>query len=90
MSEAARDQAWLDGLRSLLGPRGVLCDADETAPYLVDWRGLERGQCLAVLRPDSTAALAEAMRRCHERGVAVTPLGGNTGLVGGGVPRGGC
>lgn len=89
MSEAARDQAWLDGLRSLLGPRGVLCDADETAPYLVDWRGLERGQCLAVLRPDSTAALAEAMRRCHERGIAVTPLGGNTGLVGGGVPRGG-
>jgi len=89
VSANSHDQGWLDGLRALLGPRGVLSDPEQTAPYLVDWRGLEQGHCLAVLRPDSTSMLAEVMRRCHERGVTMTPLGGNTGLVGGGVPRGG-
>jgi len=86
---AVTDREWLGGLRQLLGEQGVLCEPEQTAPYLLDWRGLERGHCLAVLRPDSTAAMAQAVRSCHERGVPITPLGGNTGLVGGGVPRGG-
>jgi FAD/FMN-containing dehydrogenase len=83
------DREWLDDLRRLLGEPGVLCEPERMAPYLLDWRGLERGHCLAVLRPDTTAAVAETVRRCHERRVPITPLGGNTGLVGGGVPRGG-
>ena len=44
------------------------------------------GRALAVVRPGSTAEVAAVVRACHEAGVAVVPQGGNTGLVGGGVP----
>ncbi|EDQ89466.1 uncharacterized protein MONBRDRAFT_25135 [Monosiga brevicollis MX1] len=45
-----------------------------------------RGQTAAVLRPRSTEEVSAIMRYCHERKLAVTPQGGNTGLVGGSVP----
>jgi len=39
-----------------------------------------------VVRPASTAQVAEVMRRCAEHRVPVVPQGGNTGLVGASVP----
>jgi FAD/FMN-containing dehydrogenase len=41
-----------------------------------------------VVRPASTDDVARILRICSERHAAVVPQGGNTGLVGGGVPRG--
>ena len=37
-----------------------------------------------VVSPASTAEVAEVVRRCGRRGVAIVPHGGRTGLVGGG------
>ncbi len=79
-------QTTLDELRQLLTPRGVICDADETARYLQDWRGIFRGQALAVLRPGSAGEVAGALAICRRAGIAVVPQGGNTGMVGGSVP----
>ena len=59
------------------------CDAE---PYLVEARGLYRGSTRLVVRPASTAEVAAVVRICAEAGLAVVPQGGNTGLVGGGVP----
>ena len=42
-----------------------------------------------MLRPGATEEVAFAVRACAQAGVAVVPLGGNTGLTGGGVPQGG-
>jgi FAD/FMN-containing dehydrogenase len=42
-----------------------------------------------VVRPADAVQVAEVVRVCIDHAVAVVPQGGNTGLVGGGVPRGG-
>lgn len=76
-------------LRTALGESAVLTDAADMAAYVTDWTGSFTGTALAVVRPASTAEVATAIRLCAEAGVGVVPQGGNTGLVGGGVPDSG-
>jgi FAD/FMN-containing dehydrogenase len=78
----------LDRLRTAVGDTHVLTEADAVAAYVVDWTGVHAGEALAVVRPGSTAEVAEVVKACHEAGAAIVPQGGNTGLVGGGVPDG--
>jgi FAD/FMN-containing dehydrogenase len=73
----------IDRLRARLGERGVLTDPADTAPYCEDWRRLYRGRTPAVLRPTTVEEVADAVRLCAERGVAIVPQGGNTSMVGG-------
>ncbi|MCE2512398.1 MAG: FAD-binding oxidoreductase [Acidimicrobiia bacterium] len=73
------------GLRSDLGPSGVLTGAD-AAPYLTGQRGLFTGEALAVVRPASVDETARVVRACASAGVAIVPQGGNTGMSGGAVP----
>jgi FAD/FMN-containing dehydrogenase len=73
----------LNRLRAALGPRGILTDPADTAPYCEDWRRLYRGRTAAVLRPATTAEVAEAVRLCAAAGAAIVPQGGNTSMVGG-------
>src|SRR4051812_17136591 len=73
----------IEGLRARLGPHGVLTGPADTAPYCEDWRRLYHGRTSAVLRPATTAEVAEAVRLCAEHGVAIVPQGGNTSMVGG-------
>src|ERR1051325_8992407 len=73
----------IETLRARLGKSGVLTDPADTAPYCEDWRQLYRGNTPAVLRPATTAEVADAVRLCAERGVPVVPQGGNTSMVGG-------
>ncbi|MEP6679925.1 MAG: FAD-binding oxidoreductase [Chloroflexota bacterium] len=79
----------LDTLAAAVGSRHLLTDADLHASYEVDWTRRFSGTALAVVRPGSTAEVAAVLRACAAEGVAVVAQGGNTGLVGGGVPRGG-
>jgi FAD/FMN-containing dehydrogenase len=75
----------IDALRAALGAAHVLTDGDLSA-WEVDWRKRWRGRALAVVRPGSTAEVAAVLRLARQHHVAVVPQGGNTGLVGGGVP----
>ncbi|HSI60162.1 MAG TPA: FAD-binding oxidoreductase [Ideonella sp.] len=77
--------ALLADLRAIVGEAQVLCDGDLSA-YEVDWRKRYRGRALAVVRPGTASEVAAVMRCCAAHRVAVVPQGGNTGLVGGGVP----
>jgi FAD/FMN-containing dehydrogenase len=70
---------------SVVGESHVLT-GDAAAGYAVDWTGRFCGYAPAVLRPADTAEVAAVLALCREAGVAVVPQGGNTGLVGGGVP----
>lgn len=72
-----------------MGAAHVLVDADERAGYEQDWTGRFRGRATAVVRPGSADEVAAVVAWCDERGVAVVLQGGNTGLVGGGVPTDG-
>jgi len=79
----------LDSLRAAVGDTHVLTDADLRAGYEVDWSGRWRGDALAVVRPATTDEVAAVLAACAGAGAAVIPQGGNTGLVGGSVPRSG-
>jgi glycolate oxidase subunit GlcD len=76
-------------LAALLGADQVL--PGSTPAYLTDAterRGV-RGHADAVVLPRSAEEVAAALAWCYERGVAVVPRGGGTGLAGGCVPHGG-
>ena len=79
----------IERLSAVVGAAHVLTDADVARSFTVDWTGRWQGWTPAVVRPGTTAEVAGVLRVCAEAGVAVVPQGGNTGLVGGGVPRGG-
>jgi FAD/FMN-containing dehydrogenase len=64
----------------------VVRDPEVIRSYSVDWTGRWRGDASAVLRPRNLDEVAASLAWCVERGIAVVPQGGNTGLVGGGVP----
>jgi len=76
----------LDELVRIVGPGNVLTDVDQRAGYEQDWTGRFRGETPVVLRPRDVDEVAAVMACCDGSGVAVVPQGGNTGLVGGGVP----
>jgi FAD/FMN-containing dehydrogenase len=75
----------LERLRGVVGAANVLAGGDLSA-WEVDWRKRWRGRALAVVRPGSTAEVAQVVRACAEHGTTIVPQGGNTGLVGGSVP----
>lgn len=74
-------------LASIVGREHVLTDADQRAGYETDWTGRYSGRCAAVVRPGNTDEIAGVLRHCNHHGVAVVTQAGNTGLVGGSVPR---
>ena len=74
-------------LTEIAGPRAVVEGGDRD-PHLEEWRGRWRGETPLIVAPQETETLAAIVRYCHEHGLAVVPQGGNTGLVGGQVPRG--
>jgi FAD/FMN-containing dehydrogenase len=87
---AARiDPALIPALTDVVGRPNVVVDPDVTASYAVDWTGRYRGATPVVVRPGSTAETAEVVRRCRHFGTPIVPQGGNTGMVGGGVPLAG-
>ncbi|HEY8384128.1 MAG TPA: FAD-binding oxidoreductase [Microvirga sp.] len=81
--------ALLDALVAHLGAAHVLTAHEDLEGHIVETRGLYRGTAIAVVRPGSTAEVGAVMRACAAAKVPVVPQGGNTGLVGGGVPHGG-
>jgi FAD/FMN-containing dehydrogenase len=76
----------LDAILGIVGPSGLLTHAPDMAPYLEDWRRLYRGHAAAVVRPGSTAELAQVASLCAELRVGMVPQGGNTSMVGGATP----
>lgn len=54
--------------------------------YNNDWMDKYHGRSKLVLKPKTTAEVSEILKHCYSRKLAVVPQGGNTGLVGSGVP----
>ncbi len=77
--------ALLPALRAIVGDTHVLTEGDLTG-YELDWRKRERGKSLAVVRPASTAQVAQVVQACAAAGVSIVPQGGNTGMVVGSTP----
>lgn len=76
----------VDRLVAILGPKGVITDPDDIAPWVHDWRGRYHGQTAAILQPATTQEVADAVKLATQLGIALVPQGGNTSMVGGATP----
>ncbi len=76
-------------LDQVVGSPHVLSDPDRTASYERDYTGRYQGRARLVVRPGDTSEVAAVVAACAQYGAGLIPQGGNTGLVGAGVPRGG-
>ncbi|MGJ7580007.1 FAD-binding oxidoreductase [Variovorax sp. RHLX14] len=76
----------LNRLHALVGPAGLVVDADAQAPYLTDWLGKWTGRTTVVVRPANTAETAAVVRLCSETRTPIVTQGGNTGMSGGATP----
>jgi D-lactate dehydrogenase (cytochrome) len=78
--------ALLERIRAVVGGAGLITAPEELLPYATDWRKRYCGKPLAVVRPASTAEVAQVVRVCAEARAAIVPQGGNTGLCGAATP----
>lgn len=77
----------IDEIKRAAGEGGWSDDPAVLAPHLVDWRGRVRGAADLIVWPQTTAATAAIVAAAAAGGIAIVPQGGNTGMVGGGIPR---
>lgn len=80
------DQDIIARFAALLGPKGVVTDPDDIAPWVSDWRGRYHGTAAAILSPASTQEVAQTVALAADLGVALVPQGGNSSMVGGATP----
>jgi FAD/FMN-containing dehydrogenase len=85
-SAARLTAAVLERLAAIVGREHALIDVDQQLPYLREWRDLYHGRAGVVLRPASTAQVADIMALANAHAIPVVPQAGNTGLVGGQIP----
>jgi FAD/FMN-containing dehydrogenase len=78
--------AVLEGLRAIVGDKGLIADEAGKEPFVTDWRGTLVGAAAVVVRPASTEEVSKVVRLCFDNGIAIVPQGGNTGLMGGATP----
>jgi FAD/FMN-containing dehydrogenase len=78
----------IKALQAVVGPAQVLTGADMTRSSR-DWMGKYEGAPVAVVRPANTAEVSGCVMAAAAHGVAIVPISGNTGLVGGTMTNGG-
>src|SRR5215218_6135542 len=78
--------AVLDGLRAIVGDKGLILDDQGKEPFVRDWRGMLVGTAAVVVRPANTEEVSKVVKLCFDNGIAIVPQGGNTGLMGGATP----
>ena len=75
-------------LKAVLGEGGWSTDPARLAPKLLEWRDRWTGVTPLLVLPKTTAEVSAVVAICAQAGIAITPQGGNTGLVGGQIPQG--
>lgn len=88
MTTPVPSPAALNDIKAAVGDGDWIDDPAEMAPFVTEWRDRWRGRTPLVLLPRSTEAVSRAVAACARHGVAITPQGGVTGLVGGQIPQG--
>jgi FAD/FMN-containing dehydrogenase len=79
----------LPQLRALVGEAHVKTEAQALQPYLEEMRRLSFGTAIAAVEPADAEEISALVKACRRAGLPFVVQGGNTGLVGGGVPHGG-
>ena len=76
----------LEHLTDIVGTKNIITNKDDMAPFLEDWRGNYKGDATAILLPTNTDMVSSILKFADEHDLYIVPQGGNTGLVGGGIP----
>lgn len=76
----------LDRFAAIVGDGHAFSAPDDMEPYVEDTRRRYSGKAALVLRPGSKEEVSRVLALAHETRTPVIPQGGNTGLVGGGLP----
>ena len=84
--EASISDTALAALSAAAGAGNATRDAGVLAPLLTDWRGRYHGATPLLLLPRTTAQVSAIVRAAAATRTPLVPQGGNTGLVGGGIP----
>ena len=79
---------FLSDAKTLLGDKGWRMDAESLEGVSTPWRGTYSGHTPFLALPNSTERVSALVKLCARHGVAITPQGGNTGLVDAGTPHG--
>jgi len=79
---------FLSDAKALLGEKGWRMDAESLEEAATPWRGTYQGQTPFIALPASTEQVSALVKLCQTHEVAITPQGGNTGLVDAGTPHG--
>jgi glycolate oxidase len=80
------DPLFLQSLRSIVGPTGLISSNEELHTYECDALSNFRVLPLAVLLPSSTEQVQSIVRLCHRHRVPFVARGSGTGLSGGALP----
>ena len=83
------NETFIEELKQLVDPEGLLLGEEEKAPFLKEHRDLYAGHGIAVVRPASTEEVSAVVKCCNKYNITITPQSGNTGLCGGAVADGG-
>ena len=76
----------IEKLTAILGAKNIITERDDMNGFLNDWRGNFKGEAPAILLPTSTEMVSQILKLADEEDIYIVPQGGNTGLVGGGIP----
>ena len=89
MSSSVRTASsdFLSRLTAIVGADNAIADPAEQAPYLSEWRDLYMGRTPLIVKPACTDEVSRVLALANAEGVGIVPQGGNTGLVGGQIPR---
>jgi len=82
------DPDFLSAAQSLLGNKGWRMDNESLEAAARPWRGTYQGHTPFLALPNTTEKVSQLVKLCSDYNVAITPQGGNTGLVDGGTPHG--
>jgi FAD/FMN-containing dehydrogenase len=89
MSRTGVGQELAEDLAAVVGEDHVLADPELRAGFEHDLTGRFGGEASLVVRPATSDEVAAVVRICGEHRVPIAVQGGNTGMVGGAVPRAG-
>ena len=79
----------LQGIQKIVGPKGWSSEKTVTTNHSIETRGMWQGHCDLVVNPANPKEVSDIVKICAEHSIPIVAQGGNTGLVGGGVPNGG-
>ncbi len=86
LQPAALTETTMQRLVAVVGEKYALREPDEIEPYTTEARGRYHTTSPLVLRPGSTQEVAAILKIASQTGTPIVPQGGNTGLVGAGIP----